>query len=535
VLKYPNIDLFNCFSTAPLKFLALKIRPHSYDPAFFPSTLTRCILDCDDDFGQDCPLHELPSSLMRIKLTGRQFSFNPEFLPPRITHLTLRVKFEVEAEEFAILPKTLTYLGVFKMGWQRHPHFWSSHVAAVLPNLETFRFSGTFASAMNRYIDPNWVLPPRLTRLECTDQFISQENPKNFWALSHLHLPKVQLGEDLLLDMPTTIVSLRVRLIRLFGIAASKDTSLTHLSKRILLNHFEEWVLMQKNCHGRVISAIQTRICELWALPPNLETISRKLRVCDLQMRLPIKHDAEDEAKIFDEVGLLHIPPSMKNLNAFTFKIPSEHICFLLDRIEESGSVKSLVIPEGLAKWAGSHFLPPLDGFRIHKEITYDFLLHLPKGLTKLVISQDIEFRSSETKMSVLPHLQELVLRGFTVSVRLAPFLRDSCPSLVKLTIPFSHQFFYDCLEHFPPNLTELRCVTASANLDSSFFEYLPRKLVLLEIRTYCKLVSSHIPFLPQSLTSLHLNTRPWLNDEIKALPKGLVLFSPSKANLRRI
>jgi hypothetical protein len=243
-------------------------------------------------------LRSCPPCLKRLHIEGPT-TLDSDLLPPGLTHLTLSRTFQLKEDIFAKLPQSLTFLAIFKIDL-RYPFFWTRDLASLLPKLETLRIARTSDSLDD--IEVDWQLPPHLTHLECrNDSFSVLNPPNNFFALTHLHFFRTTLDEALLLQMPTTMVSIKVCRIELHGLVTIDDPSLWHLSKPIILEHFQRWIKDQKERHGRVIFSFETRFGKIHALPPNIQTISRKLRLATLDMVLPFNLGKKKESAFFQK------------------------------------------------------------------------------------------------------------------------------------------------------------------------------------------------------------------------------------------
>jgi hypothetical protein len=380
--------------------------------------------------------------------------------------------------------------------------------------------------------DYDWVLPPHLTRLECRNVGWSQ--PSNFGALTQLYFYHLELFEDQLLKIPSHVIAVKVGSIRLHGLTAKDDSSLTHLCGRAIIDRFQQWQNEQKTRYGRVIFSFKTRIVQIFALPPKVQTISRKLRLSGLELSL-----SPSGAKIVDPTGLLHIPSTIKSLNAFTFDlIRKEDICRLLDDIGKNDQVTSLVLPQQLAHPVGSYFCPPLNGFRISAFFDSDCLAHLPTNLTKLTFSDGYEEAFETSSLPKLPNLEELVLRVTSLVARLYFTLRQSnflLPKLRKLSFPLINNIRFGEYEVLPQTLEELSVLRPSPenlNFPSYLFQYLPRGLKSLVIQPTCYLLRANISALPQGLTRLEVNFSPWDNKDLSLLPKDLIFLRIHKKRL---
>jgi hypothetical protein len=475
-LKLPQSKDAQTFASASLTKLEAQDLTGELDFTTLPSTLTYFALSYASV--DQCPPtipKALPPSLKTFILRGPK-SLDVSLLPSRLTHLVLRGQFSLPYESFQKLPQTLIHLGVFRMH-SVSEKFWTSELALHLPNLETLRF-GVVRSHKNHVIEPDWKLPPRLTHLECIESKFMSSNPQsNFWALTQLHFCQLELSEELLLQMPTQLVSIKVRLITLHGLTASHDQTLTHLSLRIILDRFEQWLSEQKKLHLRVIFSVQTTIGSLRALPPNIQTISRKLQFSPLEMRIPAPTEPK-QLQMVHSRGVLQIPSSLRNMNAFSLRISEEAQCLFLDYLAHSDQVKSLTIPHQLIEVAAKMFPPQLKGLRMHPNFDpRTAIAHLPKHLTKLTFASEIELLSDlGVDFPILPCLEELTVRSEDISVLLDHKWQHHTPSLRKLSFKFVSE---PQAEDFPATLQEL-IITKSRRIgeaSSSFFEVLPRSL----------------------------------------------------------
>jgi hypothetical protein len=353
-LKYPYCDNLLHLSSTPLESLTMVVgRFETADDFQLPPTLTQMRAKISHSGELATPVIEaLPPTLKRLRIEGGVSLSDLELLPPSLIHLKIVALDPLDPGLFAKLPQTLTHLSVSRIASVTFD-FWNQ-LSTALPNLKALRFilqPGDYNYGINIY----WELPPHLTRLECRYvRFSNFEPPTNFWALTHLHILDLELSERLLVQMPTKIVSVRVRTIKLAGFTTKDDSSLTHLSKSIILNHFQTWLDEQRARYGRVIFSAQVMIGEICALPQNLQTISRKLCPAPLAIRLP-SLDGDQPAEISDPEGSLHVPPSMKSLNAFTFHLSHSDIFRLLEEMSRRGDVKSLVLPYQLVQAVGSY------------------------------------------------------------------------------------------------------------------------------------------------------------------------------------
>jgi hypothetical protein len=335
----------------------------------------------------------------------------------------------------------------------------------------------------------------------------------------------------MLLQIPVQVTSVKLYKIHLQGITAKDDSSLTHLSPRIIVDHFKDWVKRQRELHGRMIFSVATSIVDICAIPKNVQTISRKLRVAPLIFAM--SRFTEDPPFLFDPNGLLEIPSCMKSMAPFSFDLSPKALLAILEDIPSD--VKSLALPQQLVEYARSYFQPPVDGFRISNSIPGSALMKLPSGLTKLVFSEKFLLESQNCSFPNLEHLTELKV----ASQSMASMLWSSpwglhFPSLQKLSLMFLPRLNQIGLDDLPPTLKEF---TLLANhqipmydpddfeAHSDFFVCLPRGLLSLSILHPCVMSVEEISALPENLTAFYFNSAQLDAEHIKVLPKGIISF----------
>jgi hypothetical protein len=268
-----------------------------------------------------------------------------------------------------------------------------------------------------------------------------------------------------------------------------------------------------------VIFSVQTTIGSLRALPPNIQTISRKLQFSPLEMRIPAPTEPK-QLQMVHSRGVLQIPSSLRNMNAFSLRISEEAQCLFLDYLAHSDQVKSLTIPHQLIEVAAKMFPPQLKGLRMHPNFDpRTAIAHLPKHLTKLTFASEIELLSDlGVDFPILPCLEELTVRSEDISVLLDHKWQHHTPSLRKLSFKFVSE---PQAEDFPATLQEL-IITKSRRIgeaSSSFFEVLPRSLKFFSLRHRCRVEMHDIIKLPENMIHLTINAGPWEAEAIKLLP----------------
>jgi hypothetical protein len=478
-----------------------------------PPTLTQLRIRAESNLLPS--FHQLlPSSLTRLSLAG-SLTLIPELLPLTITHLTIRYIPGFDSDVFAKLPKTLTNLTVTGMD-SIAPNFWTSQLASVLPNLVTLRLGSDDQSPS---IGSDWVLPPRLTHLESRYGRFSWENPPhNFFGLKRIHFFDAELSELFLVQIPTSVVSIKVGKIKLHGITTKDDSSLTHLSGHIIIDHFDQWKAQQRTLYGRVIYCVQTCIGEICALPPNIQTISRKLRLKPLTLHM-VDCSPSSKPYIYDPVEMMEIPCLMKSLNAFTLELSETAISAIFEDLTQRGNVKSLALPHDIVKYAGSYCQPALDGFRIRHAFSDSCLMKLPESLTKLTFAKDFVLQTrNDSPFWRMDNLLELAVVSPSVVSRLWDRWEGSFPSLVELSIVFLPLLNQFGLSNLPSTLKTLNilfnfeCLPSWPGdplrfVGSKLFKSLPAGLLSLSILHPCNLNEEDLASLPRSLTHFFCNS----------------------------
>jgi hypothetical protein len=222
--------------------------------------------------------------------------------------------------------------------------------------------------------------------------------------------------------------------------------------------------------------------------------------------------------------------PALKTYKGLIIHLSEDDAPTYLSTLDPS--LSSFALPQQLASSIAKQNNLPDSAFEVKLSFNCDLMALLPSSLTALTLTRQFDWSPEAPCLFSIPTLEKLVVTSVSATKLMLVNMSSRFPILREVALAYVDSKVSEGFVGALPDT--LRSLTVLQSGDGKFrdFPSLPKHLLSLSIKEMCNsIVKSSIEGLPQSLTSLEINSVPYFSHSwIHSLPPSLTFFKCNRA-----